>query len=504
MAFFGARSRVQGVQGISQIHQRLFRQYFPYLVNPLPTIGMMQVTPSIRYPQKVVLPTGSELFFKTPNNMKASFQTLNSLEVLPIFLKKFEFIRQEGDRWRCTLEYSSLHTSTEEISNFKLYINHLNSFFSSLRAAFAMQRCLEKVLVFYDTSQVATGQGLDCPTSFGVEHEDRTIFRHDIEKIRSLLHLPQQELFISFKVPPCGKRWQTITFCLDFTDQWPESIKLNADSLLPFIVPITNLKKSHADPIICDGMKDSYPILYPEPSSKCELHTVLQVSELLDQGAKTLNPGILGLGNRSYEVDYFSQELSLDMPDAFKDPKTITLQALWTQPWFSNYLNEELELNFSEAQMFGLETRLLGSLCRHEKTIEDDPQFLIRVLSLKNQNHLNLNEILFILNTMKKLNFSFFDVVPSWILDLKVNQKRDKKSFSSVIEYEFFLKDWGGQKWEIGLLFFKYVNRMLNSWLPNYEIETKVHFPQSKKPLIIKQGKDYELSALAGHFFLSE
>jgi type VI secretion system protein ImpG len=504
IAFFGARARVQGIQTITQIHQRLFRQYFPYLVNPLPAIGMMQVTPSLRYPQKVVLPAGSELIFKTSNNLKASFQTLSPLEVLPLFLKKFEFTRSEGRFWRCTLEYSSLHVSTDEVGTLKLYINHLNSFFSSLRVAFAMQRSLERAEVFYDTSKPESGKGLDCPVLFGADHEERVVFWHEIEKLRSLLHLPQQELFISFKIPSHGEKWRTLTLCLDFNEHWPESIKLNAESLVPFIVPVANFKKSYADPIICDGTKDNYPILYPEAASQSELHTVIAVSELLSHGAKTLKPGILGLGTESYEIDYFNQQLSLDIPDAFNDPKTISVLALWTQPWFSNYLNSELELHFKEAQAFGLGVRLLGPLYRHEKTIEDDPNFLIRILSLKNQNHLNLNEILFILNGMKKLSQSFFDAVPEWIQDLKINQRKDKKSFSSVIEYEFFLKDWGGQRWEAALLFFKYINRMLNCWLPNFEIETKVHFPQSKKPLIIKQGKEHELSAMAGHFFLSQ
>ncbi len=504
IAFFGARARIQGVGRLTQIHQRLFRQYFPYLVNPLPAIAMMQVTPSLRYPQKVVLPAGSELFFKTATHQKASFQTLSSLEVFPLFMSKFEFTRAEGRFWRCTLEYSSLQVSTEEVGTLKLYINHLNSFFSSLKAAFAMQRSLEKVEIFYDTSKPESGKGIAGKIRFGADHDEKEVFMHEIEKLRSLLHLPQQELFISFKIPPYGKKWQTLTICIDFNEKWPESLKLNADSLVPFIVPIVNLKKGYADPILCDGTKDHYPILYPEGSTKSELHTVMMVSELLSQGAKPLKPGILGVGKESYEVDYFTQQISLDIPDAFNDPKTISVLALWTQPWFSNHLSEELELLFNEAQSFGLGVRLLGPIYRHEKTIEDDPNFLIRILSLKNQNHLNLNEILFILNGMKKLSQGFFDAVPDWIQDLKINQKMDTKNFSSVIEYEFFLKDWGGQRWEVAILFFYYVNRMLNCWLPNFEIETKVHFTQSKKPLIIKQGKEYELSAMARHFFLSQ
>ena len=504
IAFFGARARLQGVQRMTHIHQRLFRQYFPYLVNPLPAIGMMQATPSLRYPQKVVIPSGSELVFKTSTEQKASFQTLGSLEVLPLFQKKFEFTQAEGRFWRCTIEYSATHTNTEEVGTLKLFINHLNSFYSSLRVAFAMQCSLEKVQVFYDEMKPETGKGQSCTVRFGSDHEESNVFRHEFERLRSLLHLPQQELYISFEIPPFGQKWKTMTLCIDFNDKWPESIRLTSDSLVPFIVPIVNFKKAYADPIICDGTKDNYAVLYPEAAALAELHTVITVSELQTHGAKTLKPGILGFGNESYEVDYFHQQLSLDLPNAFDDPKTITVLALWTQPWFSNYLNDDLDLHFDGAQSFGLGVRLLGPLYRHEKTIQDDPNFLIRILSLKNQNHLNLNEILFIFNSMKKLSQSFFDMVPEWIQSLAIHQKMDKKSFSSVIEYEFFLKDWGGQRWEAGLLFFKYIHRMLSCWLPNFEIETKVYFPQVKKPLIIKQGKEYELSAMAGYFFLSQ
>jgi type VI secretion system protein ImpG len=503
LAFFMARTRVSGVERLTQIHQRLFRQYFPYLVSPLPAFGMLQLTPSIRYPQKVILPAGSELHFKTPNNQKAFFQTLYPVEIFPLSLKKFSFEQNPEGGWRCTLEYSSLHISTEEIGSFCLYINHLNNFFPSLRVAFALQRSLQRVQAFYDTNQPQKEEGFECSFHLGFKNEDKTLFLHEIEQIRSLLHLPQQELFIHFEIPPYGKRWQTLTLCLDFNDHWPESLKLNSDSLIPFIVPIVNFKKAYADPIICDGTQDSYPILYPESSHQFELHSVIQVSELLSQGTKTLFPGILGLGKGCYEVDYFEQQLSLDLPEAFNNPKTLSILALWTQPWFSNYLHEELDLQFNEAQMFGLGTRLLGTLHRHEKITDDDPNFLIRLLSLKNQDFLNLNEILFILNAMKKLTSSLFDTIPESIQDLKIHKKIHQKNLTSIIEYEFLLNDYIGQRWEATVLFFKYIQRMLNCWLPNFDIETKIYFPQSKKPLIIKQGKDYELSALARNFFIS-
>ena len=362
---------------------------------------------------------------------------------------------------------------------------------------------MEKVQVFYDDAKIRNEKGKNCSAHFGYNSQERKVFNHVVEQIRSLLHFPQQELFINLEVPPNGKRWQSFTLCFEFNDKWPESIKLNNDSFIPFVVPIVNLKKAYAEPIFHDGTKDSFPILYPEPLHQYELHTVVNVSEILSVGTRPITPGILGLGGGSYEVDYFEKEVMLDLPNAFDDPKTISIEALWTQPWFSNYINDELDLQFTEAQTFGLSVRLLGSFHRYEKTIEDDPDFLIRILSLKNQSRLTSNEILFILNVMKKLNSSFFDSMPELIKDLKVNEKFNNKQMNSLIEYEFFLKDLDGQKWELVVLFFKYLNDLLNCWLANFEVETKVHLPKNKKPIIFKRGIKHELSVLARDFFFS-
>ena len=129
LAFFGARARLQGTQKIVEIHQCLYRQYFPYLTNPIPIFGMLQMKPSIRFPEKVVLPMGSELIFKTQNNLKATFQTLDEVTIYPFSIEKFAF-ESKGDGWQFAIEFVSPHINTEEIGNMKLYINHLNSFLS--------------------------------------------------------------------------------------------------------------------------------------------------------------------------------------------------------------------------------------------------------------------------------------------------------------------------------------------------------------------------------------
>lgn len=503
LAFFSARARVQGVNKVVQIHQRLFRQYFPYLVNPLPSMAMVQLKPSIRYPEKVVLPMGSELAFRTTHQSKAFFQTLDPLTVLPLFQKRFEFDRRGDSGWRCIIEYASTYLSAEEIGSFQFYINHLNSFFSSLAVSFAMQYSLERVKVFYDAANISDEEGKICGVHYGIANEERKVFNHVVEQIRSCLHFPNQELFVTLEVPPSGKKWQTLTFCFDFSGKWPEALKLTGDSFVPFVVPIINLRRGYADPIVHDGFKENYPLLYPEPNHKFEFHTMVNVSEILSIGMKPLSQGILGFDGDVYEVDPFEKEIHFNLPQAFTNPKTISIEALWTQPWFTNYMNDELELQFTEAQVFGLNARLLGSMQPYETTLKDDPNFLIQVLSLKNHNYLNLNELLFILNVMKNLNSSLFDAIPEMIKELRVNERTNHRMMSTVIEYEFILKDWSNQKLELAVLFFKYVHEFLNSWLPNFEVETKVHFTRYKKPLIFKRGSKNELSTLARDFFLS-
>src|SRR5205814_1917734 len=61
LAFFTARSRLQGQQKIIHLYERIFRQYFPFLTNPLPAMGMIQCLPSKDLSEKIHCQEGSEL-----------------------------------------------------------------------------------------------------------------------------------------------------------------------------------------------------------------------------------------------------------------------------------------------------------------------------------------------------------------------------------------------------------------------------------------------------------
>ena len=504
LAFFSARSRVLGLKKISQLHQILFSQYFSFLINPMPIMGLLQVNPTLKIPEKVTLEEGTEFSAHTYDQRKATFQTLHQLDVFPIFFSGFNFFHRIKGEWQLELSFKASYPQSECLEEIPLYINHMSSFLGGIRAYFALCRSLESIQVYYDKDKITKREGKPCTWKWGMP-EHRKAFNHPLEKIRSYLHFPEQQMSMTIKLPPRKKKWEELTLVFELNQNWPDQISLTKNSIVPFVVPIANLKTSNAEPISCNGTKDSYPILYPNPAENCTLHSILGVYEVTPDGMKPLKPGVLDKKGRTYEVDFLEEKIYLDLPDSFEKPSKVSIEAFWTQLWFSDYIDQEFKLHIAEEQVTGLQPRLLQQLHNHEiPLVASDPQFLIRILSLKNQNHLKLNEVLFLMQGLKNLDHSYFRMIPPLIKELKVKQQLDRSGMGPVVCYEFRLKEWDGRNWEQIVYFFHIMNQFLNCWLSNFHIETIVLFPQLKTPLHFKGEHDDELSLVARNFFLPE
>lgn len=503
LAFFSARSRIHGLNQIAQIHQVLFRQYFSFLINPLPSMGLVQMQPSLRIPETLKLPQGTELSAETYDERKACLQTLDPVTVSPLFSDHFLFYHRVQGGWNLEMRFKSPHMQNEDLGEMTFYLNHLNSFYGSVRVYFALCHCIESVEVFYDQTDIRNKVGTLCEMKFH-RSGHRKVFNHPLENIRSCLHFPEQEMLMTVKIPPHAEKWQTVTFSIKLSEKWPEQLQLTQNSLVPYVVPIANVKTAKGEPIHCNGTKDLYSILYPNPTEGFSLHTVLGVYEVVPEGMRPLKPGILDKRGRTYEIDFLTQQIFLDLPKAFQNPRKISIDALWTQLWFTDYIDQEFRISLAEKQMGDLRPKLLQQMREHETPLAaNDPKFLLRILSLKNQNRLSISEIIFLMNGLKNLDHSPFSFVPELIMHLNVTEQLDRTGIGPVVRYEFQLKEWDGKNWEIVALFFKHLNGFLNCWLSNFHVETAVFFPHVKTPLIFKGGRDDELSILARNFFLS-
>lgn len=499
LAFFSARNRVHGERTINATHEKIFRQYFPYLLSSLPTMGLVEFATNLRCVDEELVPLGTELIFQTPDEIPIYFQTFKETKIWPIFYNKLNFEPLSGGKARLHLHFSALHTNLVPIDSVELFINHLGSFLPSAYLLYALLAATESVSVTYDGDDNRTEPA-------HLEHvfdESSSLFPHPVEQIRSQLHLPAQELFLKVAFNPASKRWKSLHLTFELDRLWPQLIELTKESFVLNVAPVINLKRETADPICDEGLKESYPVLYPDPSARMELHSVMQVYQVNSTKTEPLMPALLGVKGNTYDMDYVSQRVSLDIQGVLTSPKTVIVDGFWSQPWFAEKTRAELKVSLFSLSTSGIEPRLLGSLVPGESPfIEQDPALLLKLLALKNQSHLSLDEIFLLCNSMKKIEHSCFNYAPEWIQSCRVQQQIDQLGVALSIEYIFDLNTLDQQTLLLALIFFRQIHRFLNCWLSNFHVQTKLNTSSQPQP-IVYMGESYrEFNLLARNIFL--
>lgn len=500
LAFFSARNHLHGEQTITNLYRRLFRQYFPFLWSALPSMGMVQLLPSRDLQEFVECRAGTEISVHTQEG-RVYFQTTTPMKILPIHLSRAHFDMKEQSEIRFSMHFSSTVPLSEPIGSFRLHINHLNHFPSSLSLSFALKQHLKKIEIHYDLSDQESRNSLPCEVDFAPLFP--SLFNHPIETLRSKFHLPEQELFFDIQVPTTTKKWRTFTLTFHLGSKWPKNFPLSQDSFLPFVAPIVNLQRKKAEIIQCDGTKEYYPILYPNSEERYTLHSLLGVYSIEDHKLHPLKPGVLASDKESYEIEAVFEEnkaseyrLLLDMPGAFKSPKLVVVEAFWHQPWF-NGVEHEVKAVLANQVVRQINPRIQGMLSSsEEQTYFYDVPFLTHILSLKNQISLDLNSLLFLMSALKVPNRSYFKEIPTLIADLKVSQRHRSFSFASSYEYRFLLEKIDDKNRDLTLLYFTYMKQFLDLWLPNIEIVITLNAPNFNVPLIIKAGTTHETPSL--------
>lgn len=499
LALFSSRTRLHAEKAVASTHERIFRQLFSYLLTPLPAMALIQISSNGR-PGPVVIPQGSEVYIDVHSGSekgrrRATFSTLKEVHLLPLSIVGCSSERLKDDSTQVKLRFSSEPLSIGGVNELTLHISHLSDYAASATVFSMLARCLRSLRAHFDGEG---GEGGVCelipsPSPPG------NFFTHPVEQIRSHLHLPSQELYFRIALPHRKKKWKSLSLTFDLNSRWPRGLSLTEDSFALFVVPVANLKRSHADVIHFDARREKYPILYPDPSDSFELYKVTQVSNLLPEGSVPLKPGILGPESFSYEVDSTGgNSLRLQIPDAQMNTKRVGVEAIWTQPWFSDQLIEEISISFAKEHASNLNLSVLGSIVAHEKSFaEERPDLLLKLLALKNQSHLGKDDLLVLWLFLKNLDRGVFKSIPSLIIDVISDQRVDQVGVALGIEYIFLLKEVDEQNFVSVILFFRYIHIFLTGWLSNFQVQTKVEISGREVPVVFKGEGNYELDAMA-------
>ncbi len=486
MAFFSVQTRQATLHSIRSTWWRLFAGFFNFMVEPVPSAALVQATPTEKMVEPLVLPRGTELRLTPPGEAPGFFRTRSEVRVLPIFLEGTQVVPLERGGHRLILRFESRFARKDEVGLLSLHVRHLEEFRSSLAVFHALRRHLRQVGVVYDEAADERSSGELCEVSFGRSSsfaEDSTDFAHPFRRVRSLFHFPEQQLFIHLQVPPSRKPWSRFSLCFDLDQEWKTGRSLHPEFLLPFVVPLDNLKSESAQPITVNGTRSQYPILNMSAGRHLRLHSVTHVHEVTARGRSLLRPSFLPGEGPSYEVEEAicgdlgpHHSLLIRMPEAFTAPRRIVVEGLWHQPQFASRALGRIDISIPGRHVEGLHWRMVGTVVpSQESPLQDDLGALTRLLAWRSRPTLTRDELLALLMYMGTPAQSPLGRVIPWVRELTVSTLPDSALRGSGLQhvYEMLLEPFEPGFEPLVMCFLQQVHEVLECWNSDASVELR-------------------------------
>jgi type VI secretion system protein ImpG len=485
LAFFGARTHLAALRSVDATHRRLYQQFFSYLLTPLASMAMITANPTGHLTEALVLPKDTPFELQLTKGNSAMFSTTRPLRILPMALVSVKQEPPLESGSRLLLSFKANYPLNEQIGNLSLYLNYLNDFALSLKMFAFLKVALKTARVqfgLYDPDLPT----VPCQFSFGLPEAGVEIddWHHPLEAERYYFHFPRQTLYLELELPPTPRNWTHFTLVLDCQQPLPRQLRLHKDLFLLFTVPIVNNQRATAQPIICDGTQERYIIRHPQPELGFSLQKVIGVYEVTKHGMLSFRPGILAGGNGSYEVEQGAKQsgggyfywLSPHFPEAFTQPRTLVVDALWQQPWYDQFMLDPYKLSLFNRQIPGIAWALVDAAIPHAENQQMDSMTgYIHLLTLMHKPSFNFQNTRDLLLALGSVASSQFQVLFNNLLDLSIEEQSlgvaEKRSLKQIYTLQF--KPQLEQNPELIDTFTQHVGRILDLWTEDAQVETR-------------------------------
>ena len=485
LAFFGARTYVASLSNMEAARHRLYRQFFPYLLSPIPATAMMQAKPTGHLTEELTLPEGTEFVANLGKGSRVVFRSARSLRVLPFRLDAVKLEPLTGMGVRILLSFEADYPLNNQLGTLSLHVNYLNDHLNSLKIMHFLEHSLKYAGIqfgVYDSDQACTA----CEFRMGVPPASDVMdeWHHPLEAERYFFHFPQQECYLELDVAMTPRNWKRFTVVLDCKNPWPRQLKLNRDIFQLFTVTLVNNQRAMAEPIICNGSQERHTIRHPKPEFAFSVQEVLGVYEVSEQGLIPLRPGILSGGDGSYEIQQGPSQpdgghlywLIPHFPSAFDKPRTLAIEALWQQPWYDQRLQSDYSLQAFHRQTQGVRWELVDTATPHaeNRQLNNDSGFL-HLLTLMHKPCLNCQDLRDLLLAFGSISSGRFRSVFDGLLDLRIEEEplggKDGRLSKQIYYLRF--KPQMDESTELVETFVRHAGRMLDLWIADAMIEAR-------------------------------
>jgi type VI secretion system protein ImpG len=490
MAFFSARTHLAGTKNITAARLRLFQQVFSFLLSPIPSMGIIQADVTGHLQEKAVFPRGTEFLFSTDAGDSALYRTMEDLTVLPIKLSAAKLIAMPSKGYRLMIRFASMYKRREDIDRLSLHIDYLNDYQNSLYVQDNLKSALKSAFITFDDRVDEHTKGAPVKVNFGNHGEksskaDTEPLMHPIQESRFFFHFPSQDLFMHLDVPKVKQAWKHFTICLDLTERWPAKLVINKDMFIPFAVPVENLKKASAEPVLYDGTKERLGIRHPEKEARYELQHITGVYKVANGSTSPLRPGVLAGGEGSYEIEYAQESgvnthaINLHYPEAFVDPVTVVVDAQWIQPEFTEKLGQRLSVKAYSRHIPGIRWRKSDNMIGHAGNVfHEDMDVFMYLLSLRHKARFDYDDILSLLKVQGSVFKGSFRQLKTLFKGIHVEEAKVQTPSGNTLKYIYHLhfQECSAYLRPMVKTFVAQVERMLDCWMSQAAVEVKIEY----------------------------
>ncbi|QSQ16459.1 type VI secretion system baseplate subunit TssF [Myxococcus landrumensis] len=485
MAFFSVQTRHATLHNLRATWRRLFAGFFDFLLEPLPTRAVVEALPGGKMGEPILLPRGTELRLSPSQGEPGTFRLQRDLRVLPVELESTEVRPLVRGGHRLILTFESRHERADTVGTLSLHVRHLDEYLPSLAVFHSLRQHLRGVSVVYDALADEHSTGTKCDVSFDREApspEDSASFSHPLQRLRSFFLFPETELFIHVDVAPTRGAWRRFSLCFDLAQEWTVGRSHRPDFLVPFAVPVENLRAEPAQVITTDGTRSEHPIRNMSAGRELALHSVTGVFEMTKTGLTPLRPAHLPGTGPAYEVEEVPTEhgpsphLVLRMPEAFTAPRKLVVEALWHQPRFASDASGRIAVSVPGRHIEGLDWRLVGQLQPdRESPLRDDLTALTQLLAWKAQATLGLDELRSVLEHLGTPTEGPFRRVLPLMRELTVSRVPDSAMRGSGLRhvYEVVVEPFEPGFEPLVVCFLTRVRDLLDAWNHEAAVELR-------------------------------
>jgi type VI secretion system protein ImpG len=389
--------------------------------------------PDERVVDPMMLPRGSLLRAALPDGRPAIFSTERALRVLP--LKGIERVAlEQGRRGLSLVIRVAARAPLRGGEEIELYVRRLADYRASLSLLDALERHVVRASAVFDPDERGgpgePGKELSCGLRFGAPAPslvDDELERGPLGRIRAFFHAPERDLFLGVRLPSPGRPFRSVVLRFELDEGWPEDLSPTRDNFALFVVPVVNQWVETAEPIVCDGTRDAYPIRSAAATlDGVRLVAARAVYEVGDKGLSPILPASLARGGDAWDVEGIEEgapRLLIQLAGAFTKPRKLSVDGLWSQPALWASAPGQVKLALRQRHLAGVGFRLLGELRGPAPSpLAKDPERVVDVLARRARPIASARDLAGVLEILGASGQSVYRELPGTIAGLSLRE----------------------------------------------------------------------------------